>query len=417
MTCADPAAGQPSDRLESEITGHDDELTPLLAEVAQAAGLQEGEAGVRQVLRAIQELAPASTRSVSRQTGLPVPVVAAVSNELRGRGLVTRQRPSGLTERGQALLGGAPHGLAGAATCRDCDGLGVSAARFGGLTGQLAELAAAAPRADPALDQSHCTAETKLRRVLLLLRYGLLPGRSLLVAGDDDLMAVTVAMTGAALGHPLVERLAVVEVSPQILEFTGERLASLGVAAELIQHDLRGPLPAGLTGGFDLAMTDTPYTPEGARLFLSRATEGLRPGPGQAIVFSFGPKGPADTLRIQETLLELGLAVQALHRGFNEYEGAGVIGGRSHLYWLATTERTGPVVTGDYTGPVYTADARGAARRYLCLGCGARHVVGPRADWRTIAELSVAGCPQCGGHRLRPLQLAPAPGSGAGTPG
>jgi DNA-directed RNA polymerase subunit RPC12/RpoP len=55
---------------------------------------------------------------------------------------------------------------------------------------------------------------------------------------------------------------------------------------------------------------------------------------------------------------------------------------------------------------MYTADMRAADRTYLCLNCGARPVVGPCAQWRTIAELKEAGCPACGEHRLRPWQLA-----------
>ena len=99
-------------------------------------------------------------------------------------------------------------------------------------------------------------------------------------------------------------------------------------------------------------MTDPPYTVEGARLFLSRAVEGLRPGPGRAIAFSFGPKNPDDALRVQEAVTELGLTVQAMHRNFNEYVGAGIIGGTSHLQYLTTTARTAPVVDGVYAGPI-----------------------------------------------------------------
>lgn len=360
------------------------------------------------MLRAIQQLDPASTRAVSRRIGLPVPVVAAVSNELRARGLVTREGQRRLTARGQDLLGGAAPDLSADVTCDCCEGHGiVLPERLVGLPDRLAELTDQAPTVDPALDQSHATVQTKLRRVLFLLRYGLLPGRSLLLIGDDDLMALTVAAVGAELGRPLVRRLGVAEISPEVLEFTRAGLATLGVSAELAMHDLRAPLPSGLSGGFDLAMTDPPYTPEGARLFLSRAVEGLRPGPGRAIAFSFGPKGPDDTLRVQQSVMELGLTVQAMHRDFNEYLGAGVIGGHSHLSFLASTEATRPVVHGEYTGPMYTADMRAANREYLCLECGARHIVGRGARWHTIADLKNAGCPACGGHRLRPLQLVP----------
>jgi predicted methyltransferase len=382
------------------------ELTRLLLEVARAVDLQEGEAGVEQVLRAIQQLDPASTRAVARQAGLPLPVAAAVSNELRRRGLVTRDRPSKLTVRGQSLLGASSPTANDDVICDCCHGSGlIVPKRLDGLVDQLTRLMSQAPPVDLTLDQSHATAETKVRRVLFMLRYGLLPRHSLLLVGDDDLMAIAVAAAGSALGQPLVQRLAVVDISSKLLKFTQDRLATFGVSAELVEHDLRKPLPQTLSSTFDLAMTDPPYTAEGARLFLSRAVEGLRAGPGRSIVFSFGPKGPEDTLQVQEAIARMGLTVQAMHRDFNEYHGAGVIAGRSHLYYLGTTERTAPIVTGRYSGPMYTADMRAADRTYLCLECDTRHVVGPGAEWHTIASLKEAGCPVCGGHRFRPLQL------------
>jgi predicted methyltransferase len=381
-------------------------LDQLLSDVAHAVGLQEGRTGVRQVLRSIHRLGRASTRSVSQQAGLPLPVVAAVNNELRARGILTTDRPSQLTPQGLAMLGDAPADLGGEVECAVCQGSGLTLpAGFPELHDRLAALAAQAPAADMTLDQTHCTAATKLRRVLFLLRSGLLPGPDLLLVGDDDLIALTIATAADALGRPLVGRLAVVDVSAEILAFTRAGLDRLGARADLVEQDLRGPLDDRLRGGFSAAMTDPPYTVEGARLFLSRAVEGLAPGPGHSIAFSFGPKGPDETLRVQKAVTRLGLAVQEMRRDFNEYAGAGVIGGRSHLYHLVTTARTAPVVAGEYTGPLYTADKRAANRAYLCTGCRTRHAVGPGARWASIAALKAAGCPVCGGDRLRPLQL------------
>ena len=388
------------------ISGSDLSLAELLSEVAGAVGLAEGDAGVRRVLIAIRQLAPASTRSVSRQTGLPVPVVAAVNNELRARGVVTRDRPSRLTDNGLALLADLGADLAFDGTCADCAGHGVAVPpALAGLVDQLAGMMAGSPAVDLTLDQSHCTAETKVRRILLLVRYGLLPGDSLLIVGDDDLMAIAVAAAGAALGRPLVKRLAMVDIADDIIDFTQDRLGELDTRAELVRQDLRDPLDRRLVGGFDLAMTDPPYTVDGARLFLSRAVDGFRPGPGRGIAFSFGPKSPDDALLVQEAVTELGLTVQAMHRSFNEYVGAGIIGGTSHLQYLTTTARTAPVVDGVYTGPMYTADRRTAQRAYQCLECNTRLPVGRGSDWPTIAHLKAARCPNCGGERFRPLQL------------
>lgn len=384
----------------------DGELTGLAVAVADAVGLQEGDAGVIRVLRAVRELDPAPTKAVSRATGLPVPLVAAVANELRSRGVLTRQRPSRLTDRGSALLDELPPDLTHDSTCPRCAGSGVHLpAELDPVVHKLSGYLERMPEVDLTLDQSYATAETKMRRVLLLARYGLLPSRSLVILGDDDLMSLAVAAVGAALGVRLVRRLAVVEVSAPLLDFIQDGLADEGMPAELVEHDLREPLPERLRDGFDVAMTDPPYTPAGARLFLSRAVEALRPGAGRAIAFSFGPKGPDDTLAVQRSVTELGLTVVAMHRNFNEYLGAGIIAGTSHLQYLSTTAGTAASVDGRHDGPLYTADVRGADREYECANCGGRYVVGRRGEYPMVGALKEAGCRRCGEHRFRPRQL------------
>ena len=79
----------------------------IVREVTGAVGLAEGEAGVREVIRVVRRSGPVATRTLSRATGLPVPIVAAIAGELRKRGIVTRERPTRLTEQGRRLFGGA----------------------------------------------------------------------------------------------------------------------------------------------------------------------------------------------------------------------------------------------------------------------------------------------------------------------
>jgi predicted methyltransferase/DNA-directed RNA polymerase subunit RPC12/RpoP len=392
-------------------------LATVTESVAAAVRLQEGEAGVLRVLSTIHKLAPVPTREVSRQVGIPVPLVAAISNELRTRGVVSPNRPLQLTEYGRSLLdSGLGDGVETWCSC--CGGQGLvlppalreAAARVEALTER-------APAVDMTIDQSHCTVETKFRRIALLLGLDLLPAPSMLMIGDDDLMSLSVVAAGAALGRPLVQRLAVVDISAELLDFIRGNLAELGGSAppprgvDLYRHDLRDPLPEPLRDRYDLAMTDPPYTAEGARLFLSRAVEGLRAGPGRAVAFSFGPKGPTEGLEVQRAVTGIGLTQQATYRNFNEYLGSGLLGGTSHLYWLSTTTATASTVPERYDGSLYTADLRAArTREYLCLDCRTRHPVGAGSRWASVAQLKEAGCPSCGGRRFRPLQLVTAEG-------
>ena len=55
----------------------------IVREVTGAVGLAEGEAGVRGVISVVRRSGPVATRTLSRTTGLPVPIVAAIAGELR----------------------------------------------------------------------------------------------------------------------------------------------------------------------------------------------------------------------------------------------------------------------------------------------------------------------------------------------
>jgi DNA-directed RNA polymerase subunit RPC12/RpoP len=201
-------------------------------------------------------------------------------------------------------------------------------------------------------------------------------------------------------------RLAVVDCDAGLLSYLGGQLAGLGMPADVIEHDLREPLPGPLLRSFDVVSTDPPYTVAGAELFLSRAVSAIAPGGGGHVFFSFGARRPEETLAAQRAIAGMGLAVRALLPGFNAYLGAGILGGTSHLYHLRSTPGSQPLAAGAYDGPLYTFSARAAAvRPYVCAGCGAVHEVGPGGRFEHIGALKSAGCPACGGTVLRPRPL------------
>jgi len=384
------------------------DMDSVIADVASAVGLAEGRSGVSDILRAIARSEPVAVRDVSRAAELPVPIVAAVCNELRKRGVVDRARPVQLTPAGREAL--AARHLDLSVTCPCCAGRGLAVPEaLAGLTAVLERAAAGTPQARPELDQTHCTVSTKIRRVLRMHEAGALTGRRILLLGDDDLVSVAIAAFAAALGGPAgTERLAVVDSDPDVLAWIGEQTAGTGVAVELVEHDLRRPLPAGLAGEFDVACTDPPYTVAGAEMFLSRAVAGLAAEPGRHVFFSFGARRPDEALRTQELIGAMGLTVRGLWPGFNEYLGAGILAGTSHLYHLRSTATAKPLVDGEYSGPLYTAESRAAATRpYRCAGCRAVYEVGPGGRWPGIAALQAAGCPECGGATFRPMPLRP----------
>lgn len=384
------------------------DIDTIAAEVAGAVGLAEGESGVRDVLRAVARREPVPTSQIGRMTELPVPIVTAVCNELRKRGVLDKTRPVRLTANARATIVGWGPSLD--ADCSCCDGLGVRIPEeLAPLAAELEQAAEGAPQARMELDQTHCTVPSKIRRVLKLQAAEALSGARIVLLGDDDLIAVAIAgfarLTGTRVG-----RLTVIDTDPAVLAWIGERSSGTGTQVQLVEHDLREPLPTYLAGEFDVACTDPPYTVPGAQLFLSRAVSALEPRPGKHVFFSFGARRPADALATQRLFSSLGLVLKSMTPGFNSYAGAGILGATSHLYHLRTSADSAPVVDGQYRGPLYTADARTDQNRpYRCAACGAVYLVGRpglsgRApDWEQIRDLQAAGCPACGGTVFRPM--------------
>jgi hypothetical protein len=224
---------------------------------------------------------------------------------------------------------------------------------------------------------------------------GALDGKRILLLGDDDLTSVAIRLVGEQLGAS-IGGLDVVDVDPDVCAF----VARLGVEATV--HDLRDPLPARFRDAADTVFTDPPYTVPGATLFLSRATDAAA-GPGRDVFLALGARRPEESLGVQRAIAEMGFTVRRLVPNFNEYLGAGVLAGTSHLYQLATTNALRPLVPGRYDGPLYTGDVRDPGRRFKCSSCGTVQRVGRGETWPTVSALKRDGCPRCGGTSFVPL--------------
>jgi N4-bis(aminopropyl)spermidine synthase len=329
----------------------------LVRDVAAAVGLREGERGVRAVIAALARLEPVSIRHLSRTVALPVPIVAAICGELRKRVLVADERPAQLTSAGRRLFGDGRLRLPGTAKCPTCAGRGVvSPGEFSGIARELARLVEEAPPRRLDLDQCQCTVGTKLRRVLAMHEADALVGRRILLLGDDDLTSLAIASIARHFGSAsTISGLVVLDADAALVEFLTAELTDAPFPCLCRQHDLRDPLPPEFLGAFDTVATDPPYTPAAARLFLSRAADALA-GPGASVFLSFGSRRPEAPFRLQQTITDLGFAIRRLVPEFNDYLGAGALGGTSQLYHLVATEHLRSLISETYGGPLYTSE-------------------------------------------------------------
>ena len=325
----------------------------VLADVAADARLDEGPEGVRRVLRAIYRAGTIPVRDLSRETGLPVPVVAAVRGELETRGWLERRGGVRLSPVGRNAVE---------------QQLGLSCRRrfqrpvFPVLNDEMRSLQARMeafggrrPAADVRLDQSHATAETALRRAVYLYENDGLEGRDVLILGDDDLTSLAIGLLADFL-EISVRRVVVLECDPRLVAFLNAASGETGQPVEAVEHDLRSDLPGNLLAGFDLFFTDPPYTLSGLSLFVSRGAAGLRPEVCKQGFVCFGSRNPDETATAVGTITETGLAPVEIIPGFNRYDGAQMLAGVSHLIRTVATARLSPRVNGFYKGSLYTAD-------------------------------------------------------------
>jgi hypothetical protein len=200
----------------------------------------------------------------------------------------------------------------------------------------LADLIAAAPAPDRALDHVSATADTARRRAQWLAGTYDLAGARLICIGDHDLTSLAVRRA-----CPDVE-ITVVDVDERLLAYIDGQRA--GIAC--YHADLRFGLPPVVAGSGDLVFTDPPYTPEGVQLFLGRGAQALRDrGNGRLVMaYGFSPLTPALGLKVQRAVLDLDLVIEAMLPAFNRYHGAQAVGSASDLYVCRPTPHTWQVL-------------------------------------------------------------------------
>jgi predicted methyltransferase len=164
------------------------------------------------------------------------------------------------------------------------------------------------PRID--LDQCPATPSTVIRRLALMGRRS----SDILLLGDDDLLSLALAMTGAR------RRIATIDLDDRLLRLIGS--ISTLCPVELLRYDLLTGIPRVHRRCFDEVFTDPPYTLAGQLLFVQRALAALRSKVGVRLYLCASRVylTSQELLAVRSFLLNAGFELETAYPDFNCYK-------------------------------------------------------------------------------------------------
>ncbi len=269
-----------------------------------------------------------------RLSRVPLRVLSVFWHQLIAEGLLEAHDGAlRLTESGQALaqaLGVAP---VREATCVHCEGRSVDYRTLpGDVVERFAEICRHRPEAIQDYDQGFVTEATTLARIAFAWHRGDLEGKQLLVLGDDDLMSIAAALTGAP-AYVLA-----VDIDDRLIQFINDVARREGLdRLEAVRYDLREPLPTSWLRKFDTFMTDPTESFLGFKTTIERGLLALR-GPGCAGYFGLThvESSYEKWAQIQRFLLDSGVVLTDLIDDFSAYVNWGYIESMRSWEWLPT---------------------------------------------------------------------------------
>ncbi|MHA1987555.1 MAG: adenosylmethionine decarboxylase, partial [Promethearchaeota archaeon] len=192
---------------------------------------------------------------------------------------------------------------------------------------------------------------------------------------DDDFISLAVGLT------KLAQEITVLDIDQRVLNNLSTLAEELSlVKFNVFPHDLREPFPDDLVNKYDVVVMDPPYTIEGLRLFLKRASQVLKSNiiikgtnyamVGKKCILSFGNKPPEDMQKLQFSILDHGFIINEMIPDFNHYKGASIIGQFSHLYYLQSVNNPSSKYNLRLaSGPIYTSEVKSkASYQFIPIG-------------------------------------------------
>ncbi|MGY4707664.1 bis-aminopropyl spermidine synthase family protein [Candidatus Bipolaricaulota sp. J31] len=246
---------------------------------------------------------------------VPVMALVRVLAALKEEGLLTWDGGHlVLTEKGREVVKTLGIGPRLELKCPHCGGRGTTLGPVEKIADKFREIARNRPEAIQDYDQGYVTEETTLHRVAFMWSRGDLYGKELIVLGDDDLVSIAAGLTGAP------KRIVVLEIDQRLVDFIRDIAAKEDLPIEVVQHDLREPLPPDLKTRFDTFFCDPTESLRGFKVFAERGIAALK-GPGGAgyLGLTHCEASYGKWREIQRFLLEAGTAIAELRDAFHDY--------------------------------------------------------------------------------------------------
>lgn len=340
-----------------------EDVEEILTLVAERAQLSEGIEGVRSILLIMYRFPSLKNKIVSQKTGIAIPALAAVRNEMVKAGIIEKRNLLG--EKGREWVRSKLNlRFEYDPVPENFDSIIRELPEEFYYLNDIKSYLDNRPSPEFALDQSHADFSTVLKKTLYLVKKGDIEGRRIIFLGDDDFISLAVGLT------KLANEITVVDIDDRVLNFLSTAARKLSLKnINVLHHDLREYIPKNIVNKFDVVIMDPPYTNEGLRLFLKRARQVLKSNIninganhsiiGKKCLLSFGNKPPEETLKLQLSILDHGFTINEMIPDFNHYKGASIIGKFSHLYYLQSVANPTNRYNFSLTShPIYTSEVK-----------------------------------------------------------
>ncbi len=293
---------------------YDTQILSRIAEVAEKkTSIPAYPESVQRVLSAVQQ--SSAYWDIVSQAEEPVPLTAEILNLLRQEGLIqVEEEMFFLTGEGVAFCKENHIRFSGVRACPFCEGRALDIQPYSDTLEAFEEIVKQRPPALQAYDQGFVTPRTTVARVAHMDFRGDLRGKALLILGDDDLVSVAAGISS------LPSHICLIEVDSRLTSFVRSVSREYHLKIEVVEQDLRQPLPSFLLGRFDTFEMDPVESRKGFELFLQRGLGGLK-GPRKAGYFGLTRlESSLDKWwDFQQVLLKNRAVITDIYPGFNQY--------------------------------------------------------------------------------------------------